>query len=47
MNNNPDIIIFKANKGDTSIIINTMDYESKMLDIISSSSYKIIPKKSY
>lgn len=44
LNDNPHIIILKVDKGNSMVIMNTKDYESNPLDILSFSSYKILPK---
>jgi hypothetical protein len=44
LNNNPNIIILKVDKGNATIINNTFDYESKMQDLLSSSLYKPLCK---
>jgi hypothetical protein len=44
LNNNPNIIILKVNKGNTIVIMNSFDYHSKLYDLISSSFYKPLAK---
>jgi hypothetical protein len=44
LNNNPNIILLKVHKGNTTLIMNTLDYEFKFIDLLSSSSYKILTK---
>jgi hypothetical protein len=45
LNNNLDIIILKYDKGNTTTIMNTTNYEYKLQDLLSSSSYKPLSKK--
>jgi hypothetical protein len=42
--NNHDIIILKVDKGNATVIMNTSDYDAKILDLLSSSSYKPLAK---
>jgi hypothetical protein len=44
LNDNPDIIVLKADKGNATVIMNTSDYDSKILDLLSSSTYKPLAK---
>jgi hypothetical protein len=44
LNVNPNIIILKVDKGNASVIMNTSDYESKIYELLSSSSYKPLNK---
>jgi hypothetical protein len=44
LNDNPNIIILKEDKGNTAVIMNTSNYDSKLLDILSSSTYKPLIK---
>jgi hypothetical protein len=40
LNENPDILVLKVDKGNATVIMNSSDYESKLLDLLSSSTYK-------
>ena len=44
LNNNLGILILKVDKGNAFVIMNSLDYDSKLLDFFSSSSYKSLPK---
>jgi hypothetical protein len=44
LNDNPSILILKVDKGNATIIMNTVDYDAKMLDLLSSSTYKELHK---
>ena len=45
LNQNKDIIVIKADKGGAAVILNRVDYRSKMLDHLhNSGSYKKLPK---
>jgi len=44
LNDNLDIIVLKADKGNAMVIMNTSNYDSKLLDLISSSAYKPLTK---
>jgi hypothetical protein len=41
VNDNPNIIVLKFNKGNATVIMNTSDYESKLQDLASSSSINL------
>jgi hypothetical protein len=42
LNNNPNVVILKVDKGNESV--NTFDYDEKLLDLVLFSSYKYFSK---
>jgi len=44
LSDNPNIILLKVDKGNATVIMNTIDYESKLHDLLSSYSYKPLTK---
>lgn len=44
LNDNPHVLVLKTYKGNVMVSMNTVDYDSKMKILLSSSSHKILPK---
>jgi len=44
LNENRNILILKVNKGNAPVIMDSSDYDSKMLDLLSTSTYKPLAK---
>ncbi|KAK5650122.1 hypothetical protein RI129_001151 [Pyrocoelia pectoralis] len=40
LKNNKDILILRADKGNSTVIVNTSDYNEKMMDLLNSNEYK-------